>query len=316
VPGPTDQPLVSVLTATYNGAGFVAEAIESVLAQTYEPIEHVIVDDASSDGTAAIVEGFASRQPERVRFIRASERAGPCRRRNDALDHACGSLVAWLDHDDVWLPGKTEAQVAALEADPQAGFAHTQYESFDHDTGRTLSRSQSDAAGDVLARLFVEGSLVAPSTVLIRRSAMERRGLRIRDSEFAFGDDYFLWLALALDWRLVLVDEPLARIRRHAGSTSVGIAEHENWLVSSVALLHEFLETFPDAAARLGPARRVGLGRHWAWAAWYELERGRRARAALYATRAAAYDPAGASRFLLRSGRRPRRALGRLSGAH
>jgi glycosyltransferase involved in cell wall biosynthesis len=310
------RPLVSVLTATYNGAAFVAETIECVVAQTYASIEHVLVDDASTDQTATIIEGYARRHPDRIRFLQMTERAGPCRRRNDALAAARGSLIAWLDHDDLWLSRKIERQVKALEGDPGAGFAHTQYERFEHETGRTLFRSRSDAEGAVLKRLFVEGAIIAPSTVLIRRSALERRGLRFRDSDFAFGDDFFLWLALALDWRLVLVDEMLTRIRQHGASTSEMVAARENWLVSSVALLHEFVQTFPDAAEKLGSARQIGIARHWAWAAWYEVEHRRRLRAARYAARAAALDPAGAARFAFRSVKRPRRALHRLAGAH
>jgi glycosyltransferase involved in cell wall biosynthesis len=314
-PARATRPLVSVITPTYNGAAFVAETIESVLAQSYEPIEHVLADDASSDGTGDIVEAYGKRHPDRIRVLRMSERAGPCRRRNDALDAARGSYIAWLDHDDVWLPTKIERQVEALEADPGAGFAHTQYERFEHGTGRTVFRSRSDAQGDVLKRLFVEGSIVAPSTVLIRRDALDRRHLRLRDSDFAFGDDFFLWLALSLDWRLVLVDEVLTRVRQHRANTSEAVAAEDNWLVASVGLLDEFVQTFPDAAEKLGPTRRIGIARHWAWAAWYELRRRRRVRAARYAARAAALDPAGAGRFALRTARRPRRALGRLAGA-
>jgi glycosyltransferase involved in cell wall biosynthesis len=309
------RPLVSVLTPTYNGAAFVRETIESVLAQSYRPIEHIVVDDASSDGTAEIVEECAARHLDRITFVRMTERAGPCRRRNDALDRAQGAYLAWLDHDDVWLPAKIEQQVEALEADPGAGFAYTQYERFDHDTGQMLFRSDIDGEGEVLRRLFVEGCFISSSTVLIRRSAMERRGLRFRDREFAFGDDHFLWLALALDWRLARVDEVLARLRVHGANTSADVADGQNWLVSSVALLNEFVETFPDAAEKLGAARRIGIGRHWAWAALYDLERRRRLRAALFAGRAAAHDPAGAVRFAVRSGTRPRRSLRRLSGA-
>jgi glycosyltransferase involved in cell wall biosynthesis len=308
--------LVSVLTPTYDGEAFVAETIESVLAQTYEPVEHVLVDDASTDGTAEIVAGYERRYPGRVRLVRNDDRAGPCRRRNDALDGARGAYLAWLDHDDVWLPEKLARQVDALEADPGAGFAHTQYERFDDATGAVLFRSRSDLRGDALARLYVEGCIVKSSTALIRRSALDTRGLRFRDTDFAFGDDHFLWLALALDWRLVLVDDILVRVRQHGANTSEDVAERANWLVSSVALLDEFVETYPDAKEKLGRARRIGIGRHWAWAAWYELRHGRRARAALYGARAAAHDPAGAARFVARAGSRPRRALGRLSGAH
>ena len=292
-----DRPLVSVLTATYNGAEFVAETIESVLAQSYPRVEHVLVDDGSSDGTRAILADFAERYPGRVRVVLFDERAGPTRRRNDALDAASGEYLAWLDHDDVWEPSKLEQQVDALERDADVGFVYTQWELFDDETGSVLERSKISANGDTLERLFVEGCFVASSTVVWRRSAMEKRGLRLRDRDFSWGDDHFLWLGLALDSRGELIDEVLTRLRRHSTNESVRLAG-ENRYPQSIELLDEFLQTFPEARPRVGSARRRGIARHHALAAIYELQRGRRARAAAYALRAAVRDPAGAARYV------------------
>jgi glycosyltransferase involved in cell wall biosynthesis len=290
------RPLVSALTPTHDAAAFVEETIESLLAQTYPHVEHVLVDDASSDVTPEILEAYAQRHPERIRVVRMSERAGPCRRRNDALALAEGSLIAWLDHDDVWLPRKIERQVEALERDPGAGFAYTQYETFDGETGETLERSELEPEGAVLAETFRRGCFFASSTAMIRREAMDRRGLHFRDAHFSYGDDYFLWLGLLLDWRLVRVDEVLTRIRRHGRQESarLGRQNYERW---SVDLLEEFLAEFPEAVARLGPARRRGFARHWAAAAEWELVAGSKARAAAYSARAAALDPSGALRY-------------------
>jgi glycosyltransferase involved in cell wall biosynthesis len=295
-----DRPLVSVLTATYNGAAFVAETIESVLAQTHPNVEHVLVDDASDDETVSILREYERRHPDLIRVIAAVERAqtvGPTRRRNEALEAARGSLLAWLDHDDLWSPDKIERQVAVLERDPGIGFAYTQWELFDHDTGDVLERSRIRPGDDTLGRLFVEGCFLASSTVVWRRDAMEKRGLRFRDSHFSWGDDHFLWLGLALDSRGELVDEVLTRLRRHGANESVRLAG-ENLYPRSIELLDEFLRTYPEAAERIGSAHRLGVARHHALAAIYELQHGRRGRAAAYALRAAARDPAGAARYL------------------
>jgi glycosyltransferase involved in cell wall biosynthesis len=298
--------LVSVFTPTFNGETFVAETIESVLAQTYEPIEHVLVDDGSTDGTRAILEQYARRHPERIRVVAFDDRAGPTRRRNVALDAASGTYLAWLDHDDVWLPEKTARQIAALERTPSAGFAYSQHELFDGSTGERIATSHLRGGGDLLRRLFLEGCFFHPSTALIRRDALARRGIRLRDSHFSWGDDHYLWLELALDWGAAPVDEVLARIRMHPGNESVRLAQ-TNPYPWSIELLDEFVRAHPEAVDRLGGDRRVGRGRHHALAAIYELERGRRLRAAGYALRAAALDPAGAARY---AGRRLRRAIG------
>jgi glycosyltransferase involved in cell wall biosynthesis len=305
VPG---RPLVSVITTTYNGEPFVGETLESVLAQTYEPIEHVLVDDGSTDATPRILDEYAARHPDRVRVVKRNERAGPCRRRNEALDEARGELLAWLDHDDVWLPNKVERQVDVLDREPDVGFVFTQWELFDHDTGRILERSQIGPDGDTLERLVVEGCFIASSTVVWRREAMARRGLRLRETDFSWGDDHTLWLELALDWRGALVDEVLTRLRRHGANESVRLAQR-NMYPRSIELLDEFLEAHPEAANRLGAARRRGVARHLAFAAIYEHGRGHRVRAGLYALRAAVLNPAGAVRYVRwRLGRRRARA--------
>jgi glycosyltransferase involved in cell wall biosynthesis len=290
------RPLVSVITVTYNRARFFAETIESVLAQTYAPIEHVLVDDASSDATPEILDEYAARYPDRIRVFKMTERAGPCRRRNDAIDRARGDLFAWLDDDDIWLPHKIERQVDLLEREPDVGFVYTQWELFEHGTGRVLERSHLEPGGDTLERLAVLGCFITPSTVVWRREAMERRGLRLREVDFSWGDDYILPLELALDWRGALVDDVLTRLRRHDSNESVRLAQ-QNPYPRVIELLDEFLEAHPEALDRLGNARRRGVARHLALAAIYELEKGRRGRAAVFAIRAAALDPGGALRY-------------------
>jgi len=294
--------LVSVLTATYNGAEFIAETIESVLAQTHEELEHILVDDGSTDDTRAVLERYATQHPEQVRVVEFDDRAGPTRRRNDALDTARGEYLAWLDHDDLWAPEKTARQLDALTAEPAAAVAYTQWEMFDHDSGDVFARSALRGGGDFLQRLFTEGCFLASSTALIRREAMARRGLRFRDAHFSWGDDHYLWLELALDWDAVLVDEVLVRLRRHRANESVRLA-NENSYRWSIALLDEFLAAHPEAGARVGTARRRGIAFHRALGAIYELQRGRRARAAVLALRAGVRDPAGAARYVRRRAR-------------
>ena len=291
------SPLVSVLTATHNGAAFVAETLDSVLAQTYPSVEHVVVDDGSTDVTPDVLRAYAERHPERITVVERSDTAGPTRRRNEALGAASGTYFAWLDHDDVWLPTKLERQVDVLERDRDVGFVYTQWELFDHESGRVLERSRIRPGGDTLSRLFVEGCFVASSTVLWRRDAMERRALRFRDAHFSWGDDHFLWLGLALDSGGELVNEVLTRLRRHGENESVRLAR-ENPYPSSIELLDEFLRSFPEARSRIGDARRRGIAHHHALAAIYELQHHRRAKAAAYALRAAARDPSGALRYV------------------
>jgi glycosyltransferase involved in cell wall biosynthesis len=263
----SSTPLVSVIVPTYEGAAFVGETIESVLAQTYEPIEIVVVDDASTDGTPDLVAGYG----ERVRLERGRERLGPTRRRNEAISFAQGELIAWLDQDDLWLPEKTEREVAVMLARPEVGLVYSGYEAFDDDTGETIPwrERESEAEGDVLVPLFVHGCFVGSLTALFRREVLTRRNMRLRETDFSFGDDYYLWLALSLDWQVVRIDEVLARYRRHPENESSRLAQ-TNFHLKRVALLKEFLAEFPEAEARLGKWRRRGLAEHYLKASGFE----------------------------------------------
>jgi glycosyltransferase involved in cell wall biosynthesis len=296
----TGRPLVSVLLPTYNGKAFVAETIQSVLTQTYEPIELVVIDDASTDETLEIVERYAAEASGRIKVDQRGDRRGPCRRRNDALEAANGSLLAWLDQDDLWLPEKIARQVDVLEANPRVGVVHTAFDAFDSETGETLENWPDPgvgAEGELLVPLFVQGNLLASITALFRRSALERRGLRFREKDFSYGDDYYLWLALSLDWRFARIGDTLARYRRHPDNESARLAR-TNFHARRAALLMEFLRDFPEANGRLGRSRRVGLAKAFLDAAGFEALTERRIRQARYVARALAVDPVWTVRTL------------------
>ncbi len=123
-----DNQLVSIVTPAYKAAAFVGQTIESVLAQDYQDWELHIVDDRSPDDTAAVVERYAARDP-RVRLIRLGRNGGAAMARNASLEAARGRYVAFLDSDDLWLPGKLSRQLAFMKeparrsrSPPTAGF--------------------------------------------------------------------------------------------------------------------------------------------------------------------------------------------------
>src|SRR5216684_1094167 len=105
--GERSRPRVSAIIPAYNGEAFVADAIESVLAQTFPVSEIVVVDDGSTDQTAEVVERYASKG---VRCIRQKNQ-GPTAARNRGIVQTTGELLAFLDCDDIWLPEKTALQV-------------------------------------------------------------------------------------------------------------------------------------------------------------------------------------------------------------
>ncbi len=268
------EPTVSVLMATYNGARFLPAAIDSVLGQTYDALELVVADDCSSDDSVAIVEDYRRADPDRVRLVQMPGREGPCRARNRALDLARGPLLCWLDQDDIWLPTKVAEQVQVMAACPDVGLVYSYFDAFDSESGATVvsGDSRRDIDGDALAALFVVGCFIGSITTMFRRSALERRHVRLRERDFSLGDDHYLWLTIALDWQIARIPRVLARYRRHAGNESSRMAAESNVAAWRVNLLREFLAEFPEAVPRLGAQRRVGLAWHSLLGAQYELQ--------------------------------------------
>ncbi len=134
--GPAAGPQVSVIIPSYNAAAYIAQAIDSVLASSTVAVEVIAVDDGSQDDTLKVLSGFDSR----VRTLK-QERGGPYRARNLAAQHARGEWLAFLDADDLWMPGKLAAQLAL--AGPDIGLVYTDRLNFG-DLSRVKER-QSDS---------------------------------------------------------------------------------------------------------------------------------------------------------------------------
>jgi glycosyltransferase involved in cell wall biosynthesis len=288
-----DGPTVSVVMAAFNEAEFIASAIESFLAQTYEDSELIVVDDASTDGTPEIVERYARRATKRIRLFRLDARVGPARARNVALEHARGELIALLDADDLWLSTKLEEQVAILRGRPEVGLVYSYFEAFDSRTDAPIDwpDGQRDIEGDILADLFFVGCFLGSLTAMFRRTALETRRPHLNRGDMSFGDDYWLWLVIALDWQAARVPRVLARSRRHGQSHSIQSAQGRGH-IQPVELLTEFLAEYPEACRRLGPIRRRGMARHLLIAARSEAERGHRWAAMRLKMQAVRWDPA------------------------
>lgn len=122
--------LVSIITPSYNTANFIGKTIESVLEQTYQNWEMIIVDDCSQDNTDEVVQQYLV--DERIRYIKNEVNSGAALSRNRALKEARGRWIAFLDSDDLWSPNKLEKQVAFM-AKNGYHFSYTNYEEIDSD---------------------------------------------------------------------------------------------------------------------------------------------------------------------------------------
>jgi glycosyltransferase involved in cell wall biosynthesis len=217
------SPAFTVVIAAYNSARTIAPAIRSVLAQTEQDLELIVVDDGSSDDTPDRVQAFLD---ARVQLVR-QENQGVAGARNSGLTRARGRFVSLLDGDDLWLPTYLEGMGAALDADPEAGFAYTDAWVLDDET-RRIARSTAMSFQmppetppedpEELLSLLIERNFVFSSATL-RRSAFEVVGAF--DLRAQPADDYEMWMRLAANgYRAARTREPLAiyRLRRDAVS--------------------------------------------------------------------------------------------------
>lgn len=204
-------PLVTVVIPIFNCEKYIGEAIESVLAQTYRPIEVIVVDDGSSDGTAAAARRFSD-----VLYC-AQPHAGPGAARNRGVDLARGDLLAFLDADDVWMPEKLERQIAAFGADPALDMVLGRVEQFHSPDLDDQTRSRLAGAGTVLAG-YAAGAL------LIKRASFLRVGTFTTAERVG---EFIDWYARAMEHGLKSLVLPDIVLRRRIHRTNTVIREHD-----------------------------------------------------------------------------------------
>lgn len=208
-------PAVSVVIPAWNAAWCVSRAIDSVLAQGLRDVELIVVDDGSSDGTPQVL----ARYGNAIRVLRQPNR-GLAAARNAGIRAARAPLVAFLDADDWWLPGKLQQQVALMRAQPALGFCSTAARVEDP-AGRLLNLwSAPRWSGSFLVHLFGETAAVAGSgsAVLARRALLEEVGGF--DETLRSLEDTDLWMRLAARAAYACLDEPLVGILKRPDSMS------------------------------------------------------------------------------------------------
>jgi glycosyltransferase involved in cell wall biosynthesis len=178
------------------------EAVDSVLAQSGAAFELIVVDDGSTDGTSATL---ASEYGDRIRLL-TTENRGVSAARNLGVARGAGELIAFLDSDDLWLPGKLAAQVAFMQANPHARICQT--EEIWIRNGRRVNpcRHHGKPDGEIFER-SLDLCLVSPSAVLLRRDLFERLGGF--DESLPACEDYDLWLRIGRDTPVHLLPEAL-----------------------------------------------------------------------------------------------------------
>ena len=235
------QPLVSVIMPAYNNEKFIAESIQSVLDQTYANWELLVVDDGSTDTTADIIRAFAARD-SRVKYL-FQQNGRQAKARNTGIQNSHGTLIGFLDADDLWLPEKLERQLQTLDAtnaDVLYGNGFIIYEPGAVPGPADFSIVAGTIEGRKMLDVLLLKNRIPIQSVLVRMEAYRNAGPFNDSPQFHGCEDYELWLRLAAHGALFHgVDEKLIKYRRHPEAVT-----HRNsgWLKPALRVVSHHID--------------------------------------------------------------------------
>jgi teichuronic acid biosynthesis glycosyltransferase TuaG len=243
------MPLVSIITPSWNVERLIGETIESVQAQTLGDWELLIADDCSTDKTAAVVEGYAAKDP-RIKLIRQPRNGGPALARQAAIEQAQGRFIAFLDSDDLWLPAKLERQIA-FARERRAVLSFTAFRRINENgsvTGRLIPVPDSLSYQQLL-----EDTSIATLTAIVDRDVAGN--IAMKNEPY---DDFCLWLSILKPGHLAYgLNEDLARYRVRGVSVSSRPLRSAGW----VWHIYRHVE-------RLSLVKSAWCFAHWSARAW------------------------------------------------
>ena len=205
------MPTVNVIIHTYNNERFIAETVESVLNQTYKDYEIIVVDDGSVDGTRDALIPYM----QKIRY-HYKENGGIASAKNAGIGLSQAEFVAFLDHDDLWVPDKLQLQMEHFNENPQIGLVYAKYTSF-RDGKELRTKPEKGYSGWIFKELLAK-SFIQTSTVVVKRECLDAAGPY--DETFSLGDEYDMFLRIARKFQCGFVDKGLTRYRVHDTNAS------------------------------------------------------------------------------------------------
>jgi glycosyltransferase involved in cell wall biosynthesis len=227
------MPKVSVIIPTHNRAEFLRSAITSILNQTFQDFEIIIIDDASKDHTREVITNF---NDARIKFIYNHVSKGAAGSRNIAIMNSSCEYVAFLDDDDEWLPEKLKIQTCLLDnSPPEVGGVCTGYFTVEKMCGRILSTVNPEMID------LPKGNPIATSSILLRRECFEKCGLF--DESMLACSDYDMWIRISKKFSFKIIENTLVKYCVHengltlnhekkARSLEILLKKHENFFKS------------------------------------------------------------------------------------
>jgi glycosyltransferase involved in cell wall biosynthesis len=205
------MPAVSVIIHTYNNEKFIAETVESVLNQTYKDYEIIVVDDGSVDSTRDALLPYM----QEIRY-HYKENGGIANAKNAGIRLSKTDFIAFLDHDDLWVPDKLKLQMEYFNKNPQVGLVYAKYNTF-RDGKELRTKSEKGYSGWVFKELLSK-SFIQTSTVIVKKECLDAVGPY--DESLSLGDEYDMFLRISKKFQCGFVDKGLTRYRIHDTNAS------------------------------------------------------------------------------------------------
>jgi len=235
-----DKNLISIIIITYNRAGFISEAIESALGQSFFDWELIVIDDASEDDTREIVEEYIVRD-SRIKYFRNDGHLRISKSRNKALGSARGEYVAVLDSDDVWSDrDKLKKQYGFLEGNKDyvlIGGGVIVIDEYGKETRRYFNRESDE---NIRGKILFQNQFAHSSVMFRREAALKAGGY---DENLNIGEDYDLWLKLGTLGKMANIKEHLLKYRVHGGNVTLKRVEA---LKNNIAIIRKYKDRYPN----------------------------------------------------------------------
>jgi glycosyltransferase involved in cell wall biosynthesis len=234
-------PLISVIIPCYNGEKFIKDAIDSVINQTYDNFELIVVDDASKDKSSNIVNEFLSNH--KVNYFKNISNIGIAKTKNRGLSLASGEYVAFLDQDDIWLQEKLIAQIRLFDEDVGVVCTGMAFTDKKLNTLELFNGFDSTDQNKLIKDLYFK-PVNSSSIMMIRQKSLMAVG--IFDESLRGWDDYELLMRIATRFKIRYVRKPLVKKRNHENNANrlLDLQSESESVFEKVLILHPFLKTY------------------------------------------------------------------------
>jgi len=221
------MPKVSVLMPVYNAANYIGEAIESILSQTFSDWELIIVNDGSTDNTEKKILLFTDK---RIRYYKNEENKGVTFSRQLMVEKSLGEYIAFLDSDDIALPGKLKIQVDFLDNNPQYALCGTWGTIIDEE-GRKIKNFNTSVEHDEIRCMLLFRNPFIQSSIMVRRALLSEETY---DTDFPIAEDYDLWCRLSLAYKMRNIPKHLIKHRLHPASITAAKQKERNLFIKNI----------------------------------------------------------------------------------